>query len=90
MMLGLDIGLEKSDHRPRDEDVLAEYDKAINNLTINEENRLKIKVEKLEVEASQLQRLQGAVRLLEMEIIQITNTVLHISAIVNPYCFPSY
>jgi integrase len=68
MMLGHDIGLEKSYYRPKDEDVLAEYDKAINNLTINEENRLKIKVEKLEVEASQLQRLQAAVKALEMKI----------------------
>jgi integrase len=68
MMLGHDIGLEKSYYRPKDEDVLAEYDKAINNLTINEENRLKRKVEKLEVEASQLQRLQAAVSALEKKI----------------------
>ncbi len=47
MMLGHDIGLEKSYYRPKDEDVLAEYDKAINNLTINEENRLKIEVQQL-------------------------------------------
>ena len=68
MMLGHDIGLEKSYYRPKDEDVLAEYDKAINNLTINEENRLKRRVEKLEVEASQLDRLQAAVKALEMKI----------------------
>jgi hypothetical protein len=68
MMLGHDIWLEKSYYRPKDEDVLAEYDKAINNLTINEENRLKRRVEKLEVEASQLDRLQAAVKALEMKI----------------------
>ena len=48
--------------------MLDEYMKALDNLTINPENRLKRKVEKLEVEASQLQRLQAAVQRLEAKI----------------------
>jgi integrase len=68
MMLGHDIGLEKSYYRPKDEDVLAEYDKAINNLTINEENRLKSKVEKLEVEKLQFERLAAQIAALEKKI----------------------
>ena len=40
--------------------VVKEYNKAIDALTIDPANRLRKKVEKLEVEASQLQRLQAA------------------------------
>jgi len=50
------------------EELPNEYFKAIDLLTINPENRLRRKVEKLEVEASQLQRLQAAVTALEMKI----------------------
>lgn len=35
-----------------------EYEKAIDNLTINEENRLKIKIEKLEVEKSRIDQIE--------------------------------
>ena len=49
-------------------EMLHEYEKAIDALTIDPANRLRKKVEKLEVEASQLQRLQAAVKALEMKI----------------------
>ena len=52
MLLGHKIGLAGSYYRPTEEEMLEEYQKAINNLTINEENRLRLKVEKLEVEKS--------------------------------------
>ena len=42
--------------------------KAVDNLTINPENRLKRRVNELEVEASQLQRLQAAVQRLEAKM----------------------
>jgi hypothetical protein len=51
-----------------EEEMLAEYEKAIDLLTIDPANRLRKKVEKLEVEASQLQRLQQAVTALEKKI----------------------
>ena len=62
MLLGHKIGAY---YKPTEDEMLEEYMKAIDNLTINEENRLRKKVEKLEVEASQLQRLQAAVQRLE-------------------------
>jgi len=50
MLMGHKIGLATAYFRPTEEDMFAEYQKAVNNLTINEENRLKIKVVKLEAE----------------------------------------
>ena len=68
MLLGHSIGLASAYCKPTEDEMLDEYMKARDNLTINEENRLKRRVEKLEVEASQLQRLQAAVRALEQKI----------------------
>ena len=50
MLLGHKIGLASAYYRPTEEDMYAEYQKAVNNLTINEENRLRIEVQKLEAE----------------------------------------
>ena len=50
MLLGHKIGLASAYYRPTEQEMHDEYLKAVNNLTINEENRLKIKVEKLEKE----------------------------------------
>ena len=50
MLMGHKIGLASAYCRPTEQEMLAEYMKAVNNLTINEENRLRIKVEKLESE----------------------------------------
>jgi integrase len=61
-------GLELRYDRLTEEEMLSEYEKAIDNLTIDPANRLLKKVEKLEVEASQLQRLQAAVTALEQKI----------------------
>jgi len=44
---------------------LKEYLKAVNNLTINEENRLKMKVEKLEIEKSEIDNLELRLKKLE-------------------------
>jgi hypothetical protein len=44
---------------------LEEYLKAVNNLTINEENRLKMKVEKLEIEKSEIDNLEFRLKQLE-------------------------
>jgi integrase len=54
--------------RVTEEELFSEYEKAIDLLTIDPANRLQKKVEKLEVEASQLQRLQAAVTALEQKI----------------------
>ena len=50
MLLGHSVGLEGSYYRPTTKKLLDEYLKAVNNLTINEENRLKIKVKQLETD----------------------------------------
>jgi hypothetical protein len=42
-----------------------EYEKAISDLTINEENRLKIRVKKLQIENSQLERIAADVATLK-------------------------
>ena len=62
------MGLLQIYSKQTEDQMLKEYLKAVDNLTINPENRLLRKVEKLEVEASQLQRLQGAVQRLEAKI----------------------
>ena len=54
MLLGHKIGITSCYYRPTEQDMYEEYEKAIDNVTINEENRLKRKVEKLEVEKSQI------------------------------------
>ena len=68
MLLGHSIGLAGAYYRPTQDEMLLEYEKAIDLLTIDPANRLRKKVEKLEVEASQLQRLQVAVTALEQKI----------------------
>jgi integrase len=68
MLLGHKIGLASCYYRPSEEEMLAEYMKAINNLTINEENRLKMKIEKLEVERSQFETLASKIEAIEKKI----------------------
>jgi integrase len=65
MLLGHKIGLTSAYYRPTEEEMLHEYMKAVNNLTINEENRLKRKVEKLEVEKSRIEILALKIEALE-------------------------
>jgi len=57
MLLGHKIGLASAYYRPTEEEMSDEYMKAVNNLTINEENRLKMKIEKLEIEKSRMDRM---------------------------------
>jgi len=44
MLLGHKIQLMSSYYKPTEQEIFVEYEKAVNNLTINEENRLKLKV----------------------------------------------
>jgi integrase len=61
MLLGHQIGLASCYYRPTEEEMYAEYEKAINSLTINEENRLRKKVELLQIEQSELEILTADV-----------------------------
>jgi integrase len=57
MLLGHKIGLAGCYYKPTEQEMFAEYEKAIDNLTINEENRLRKKVETLEVKSQRLIQL---------------------------------
>jgi integrase len=68
MLLGHKIGLASAYYRPSEEVMYQEYSKAINKLTINEEDRLKMRVEQLEVEKTQFQSLAAEIELIKREI----------------------
>ncbi|MGH9998115.1 MAG: site-specific integrase, partial [Nitrososphaeraceae archaeon] len=68
MLLGHKIGLASCYYKPTEQEMLDEYFKAVNNLTINEENRLKIKIQKLEVEKSRIDKLEENFRILQKRI----------------------
>jgi integrase len=53
-LMGHRSGLQRSYLKLTDEELLEEYVKAVNNLTINDENRLKLQVKKLQVEKDEL------------------------------------
>ena len=60
MLLGHKIGLASCYYRPTEEEMLQEYMKAVNNLTINEENRLNKKL-------AELEKTQDEISLLKMK-----------------------
>ncbi len=68
MLLGHSIGLASAYYRPTEDEMLDEYMKAVDKLTINEENRLRKKVEKLEVEKSQFDTLAAEIEALKRKI----------------------
>jgi integrase len=65
LLLGHNVGLDEHYYRPTQEELLTEYEKALDNLTINEEFRLRKKVEKLEVEKSLLDSIAQDVAMLK-------------------------
>ena len=65
MLLGHKIGLASSYYRPTEEEMLEEYHKAEDNLTIDPANRLQRKVEMLTIEKSRLDRIEE--KMLKME-----------------------
>jgi integrase len=68
MLLGHKIGLASAYYRPTEEEMFDEYEKAIDNLTINEENRLRTKVEKLEVERTQFEIMAADIEMIKKKI----------------------
>jgi|ERR1044071_1181236 hypothetical protein len=65
MLLGHKIGLTGCYYRPTQEKMYDEYKKAIDSLTINEENRLRRKVKTLEIEKSSIDELELSIKRLE-------------------------
>ena len=70
MLLGHKIGLASCYYRPTEDYFLQEYLKAVDNLTINEENRLKQKVETLTIEKSQIEALQADFMKFKQEVLK--------------------
>jgi integrase len=65
MLLGHKIGLASSYYRPTEQEMLEEYLKAEDNLTIDPANRLRRKIETLTIEKSRLDRIEE--KMLKME-----------------------
>jgi integrase len=57
MLEGHSVGIDEHYCKPSETDLQEEYLKAADNLTINEDNRLRKKVEKLEIEKTEIQAL---------------------------------
>jgi integrase len=68
MLEGHSVGIDEHYCKPSEEDLQEEYMKAADNLTINEENRLRKKVEKLEVEKNQFELLAAEIESLKKKI----------------------
>jgi integrase len=65
MLLGHKIGLASSYYRPTEEEMLEEYHKAEDSLTIDPANTLQSKIEILTIEKSRLDRIEE--KMLKME-----------------------
>ena len=65
MLLGHKIGLASCYYRTTEEEMYEEYEKAIDNLTIDPANRLQRKIETLTIEKSRLDRIEA--KMLKME-----------------------
>jgi integrase len=68
MLLGHRIGLASAYYRPTEQDMLDEYMKAVDNLTIEPSMRLQRKVERLEIERDSFEVLRTQIEALEKKI----------------------
>jgi integrase len=67
-LMGHSVGLDDSYYRPTEKQLLTEYLKAVNELTINEENRLKKKVTELQVKYDKIDALVSRIDYLEKQL----------------------
>jgi integrase len=67
MLLGHKIGLASAYYRPTEQEMFSEYEKAIDNLTIDPSQRLQRKVETLEIEKSKIDSIALKLQLLEKQ-----------------------
>ena len=65
MLLGHKIGLTGSYYRPTEQDLLEEYEKAEDNLTIDPSNKLRKQLEIAKVEKSRIERIEQKMDLME-------------------------
>ena len=65
MLLGHKLGLAGAYYKPDDDDFLEEYERVIDNLTIDPTNRLKREIETLKVDKSRIDMLEAKIQKLE-------------------------
>jgi hypothetical protein len=71
MLLGHKIRLASAYYKPTEQEMLNEYLKAINLLTINEENRLKLKLQQtIQIEKSQIESLKADFEKFKNEVLK--------------------
>ena len=58
MLVGHSTGLDKSYYKPQDEEILHEYLKAVDSLTIDNENRLKQQIQKVTDERDEIKSME--------------------------------
>ena len=58
MLLGHSTDLDNVYYKPKPDDLLQEYLKAVDSLTINEENRLRRKVQELELDIDEIHKFK--------------------------------
>ena len=67
-MMGHDTRLENNYFKPNEEDLLSEYLKVVDLLTLNEEFKLRQKIEKLEVEKSEFEALAADIARIKKKV----------------------
>jgi hypothetical protein len=65
ILMDQSFGESKNYHKPTEEELLDDYFNAVDFLTIKEEFKLKMKVEKLEIEKSRIDELEAKIQKLE-------------------------
>jgi hypothetical protein len=68
LLMDHSLGESQNYHRPTEEELLEDYLNVIDLLTVNEENRLKRKVECLEIEKSKIESIELKLQLLETKL----------------------
>ena len=68
LLMDHSLGESQNYHRPTEEELLEDYLNAIDQLTIREENRLKRKVEKLEIEKSRMDTMSSQIAELQRAV----------------------
>ena len=68
LLMDHSLGESQNYHRPTEEELLEDYLNVIDFLTINEENRLRRKVEKLEIEKNKIEIMSSQIREIQMKI----------------------
>ena len=68
VLIGHSVGLDDSYFRPTEKQLLTEYLKAVNELTINKENRLRTRVSELQTKYDKMESLVQRIDFLEKQL----------------------